>query len=600
MAAMTANISTHTVPTLATHRWAELNTRDFSVLDPARTVAVLPLGATEQHGPHLPLSVDTVLVDGVVNAALAHLAAADPVLVLPTQTVGLSTEHTAFAGTLHLSPQTLIQLWCDLGASVARAGVKKLLMFNAHGGNVGLMEVVARELRAQHGLIVYSSSWYNLPIDAAVMGQFSADEHRFGVHAGDIETSMMLALSPQCVSMAEAQNFDRMHCQALLPADGPSLANVPDPKRKLRIGFVSADLRDHAVAYFVEPVWQELDRERFEIYAYYSHFATDHVTRRLKQLVTRWRGVAAMSDEVLRQQIRDDQVDILVDLSGHTAGNRLPVFARRAAPVQFGWLGHPATTGVKQMDYLLTNAYAEPVGMTEHLSSETLWRLPESYCVYRPGQNSPEVVDVAPCVERGYITFGCFNNLAKVTEDVIRVWSRILLAVPDSRLMLEWTTFSDPALCAEFASRFARYGVGRERLELVPRRKENQYKLYNQIDIALDPFPCNGGTTGFDTIWMGVPYITLAGHHLMSRMGVMILSNVGLASLIAENEDDYVGLAVKLAQDRDRLFELRHGLRDKMLTSPLMDAPRFARHFEAALTGMWQQWCEQQNGAKQS
>jgi creatinine amidohydrolase len=170
-------------------------------------VAVLPLGATEQHGPHLPLSVDTVLVDGVVNSALGHLAATDPVLVLPTQTLGLSTEHTAFAGTLHLSPQTLIQLWCDIGASVARAGVKKLLMFNAHGGNVGLMDVVARELRAQHGLIVYSSSWYNLPIDADAMGQFSVDEHRFGIHAGDIETSMMLALSPNRVNMTEAQNF---------------------------------------------------------------------------------------------------------------------------------------------------------------------------------------------------------------------------------------------------------------------------------------------------------------------------------------------------------------------------------------------------------
>ena len=207
MANMTAHTSTHTQQALASHRWAELNTRDFAALDPAHTVAVLPLGATEQHGPHLPLSVDTVLVDGVVNAALAHLAATDPVLVLPTQTLGLSTEHSAFAGTLHLSPQTLIQLWCDIGASVARAGVKKLLMFNAHGGNVGLMDVVARELRGQHGLIVYSSSWYNLPIDAGVMSQFSADEHRFGVHAGEIETSMMLALSPSRVNMAEAKNF---------------------------------------------------------------------------------------------------------------------------------------------------------------------------------------------------------------------------------------------------------------------------------------------------------------------------------------------------------------------------------------------------------
>ena len=204
---MTAHTSTHLSLDHGSHRWAELNTRDFATLDPARTVAVLPLGATEQHGPHLPLSVDTVLVEGVVNAALTHLSATDPVLILPTQTVGLSTEHTAFAGTLHLSPQTLIQVWCDIGASVARAGVKKLLMFNAHGGNVGLMDVVARELRAQHGLIVYSSSWYNLPIDAGVMNQFSADEHRFGIHAGDIETSMMLALSPEGVKMAKAQNF---------------------------------------------------------------------------------------------------------------------------------------------------------------------------------------------------------------------------------------------------------------------------------------------------------------------------------------------------------------------------------------------------------
>jgi creatinine amidohydrolase len=204
---MTAYTSTPTHKPLASHFWAELNTLDFLALDAAKTVAVLPLGATEQHGPHLPLSVDTVLVEGVVQAALTHLSAADPVLVLPTQTLGLSTEHTAFAGTLHLSPQTLIQVWCDIGASVARAGVKKLLMFNAHGGNVGLMDVVARELRAQHGLIVYSSSWYNLPIDASVMDQFSAEEHRFGIHAGDIETSMMLALTPDRVTMSAAQNF---------------------------------------------------------------------------------------------------------------------------------------------------------------------------------------------------------------------------------------------------------------------------------------------------------------------------------------------------------------------------------------------------------
>lgn len=190
-----------------THRWDGLRSPQFKTVDASRAVAVLPLGATEQHGPHLPLSVDTVLVEGVVNAALPHLSAQDSVWVLPTQALGLSTEHQAFEGTLTLSPETVIALWCEIGASVARAGFKKMLMFNAHGGNVGLMDVVARELRAQHGLLVYSSSWYNLPLDEAALAQFSAHEHRFGIHGGEIETSMMLALAPDLVDMSQAQNF---------------------------------------------------------------------------------------------------------------------------------------------------------------------------------------------------------------------------------------------------------------------------------------------------------------------------------------------------------------------------------------------------------
>ncbi len=190
-----------------THRWDGLRSPQFKTVDASRAVAVLPLGATEQHGPHLPLSVDTVLVEGVVNAALPHLSAQDPVWVLPTQALGLSTEHQAFEGTLTLSPETVIALWCEIGASVARAGFKKMLMFNAHGGNVGLMDVVARELRAQHGLLVYSSSWYNLPLDEGALAQFSAHEHRFGIHGGEIETSMMLALAPDLVDMSQAQNF---------------------------------------------------------------------------------------------------------------------------------------------------------------------------------------------------------------------------------------------------------------------------------------------------------------------------------------------------------------------------------------------------------
>ena len=193
--------------TIAPHRfWADLTTRDFAALDPARTVAVLPLGATEQHGPHLPLGVDTRLVDGIVAAALASLPYGASVLVLPTQAIGLSPEHARFAGTLTLSAETLIRMWKEIGAGVARAGVKKLVFFNAHGGHVGAMDVVARELREAHDLIVYSVSWFNLPLGDAGT-QFGADEHRFGVHAGDIETSMVLALHPDLVRMQAAENF---------------------------------------------------------------------------------------------------------------------------------------------------------------------------------------------------------------------------------------------------------------------------------------------------------------------------------------------------------------------------------------------------------
>ena len=187
--------------------WADLKTTDFAALDPASTVAVLPVAATEQHGPHLPLGVDTVLADGILREALGHLPPEASVLVLPTQAVGLSPEHTAFAGTLSLSPATLIALWTEIGAGVARAGVKKLVLFNAHGGHVAPMDIVARELRARHGLIVYSSSWYNLPLGEVVTSLFPQEEHRFGVHAGDIETSLMLALQPQRVDMAQAQAF---------------------------------------------------------------------------------------------------------------------------------------------------------------------------------------------------------------------------------------------------------------------------------------------------------------------------------------------------------------------------------------------------------
>ena len=221
--------------------WSQLTTRDFAALGAAATVAVLPLGATEQHGPHLPLGVDTVLADGIVAASLPLLPAALPVLFLPTQQIGLSPEHARFAGTLTLSAETLIRMWKEIGACVARAGVKKLVLFNAHGGHVGAMDIVARELRAEHGLIVYSVSWFNLPLGDAG-AQFGAQEHRFGVHAGEIETSMMLALSPQLVRMGEARDFDSTSRQRA--ADYAILGNG----RSAKLGWAIEDYNPHGAA----------------------------------------------------------------------------------------------------------------------------------------------------------------------------------------------------------------------------------------------------------------------------------------------------------------------------------------------------------------
>ncbi len=221
--------------------WSQLTTRDFAGLDAASTVAVLPLGATEQHGPHLPLGVDTVLADGIVAASLPLLPAGLPVLFLPTQQIGLSPEHARFAGTLTLSAETLIRVWNEIGAGVARAGVKKLVLFNAHGGHVGAMDIVARELRAAHGLIVYSVSWFNLPLGEAGE-RFSAHEHRFGVHAGEIETSMMLALTPQLVRMGEARDFSSTSQQR--SADYALLGNGKSAK----LGWAMEDYNAHGAA----------------------------------------------------------------------------------------------------------------------------------------------------------------------------------------------------------------------------------------------------------------------------------------------------------------------------------------------------------------
>ena len=391
-----------------------------------------------------------------------------------------------------------------------------------------------------------------------------------------------------------------------LTASATAHGNLRDPGKRIRIGYVSPDFRGHSVAYFAETVMSRHDHAHFEVYGYYNNVNSkqDALTVKFKSYCDHWRNIEKLDDDRAADLIRQDGIDILVDLAGHTGGNRLPLLARKPAPVQVTWLGHPNTTGMKAMDYRITDRYAEPPGMTENLNTETLWRLPDIFCCYtpcaaNPGRvASPELAPrPAPALDQGYVTFGSFNNIAKLSPPTIALWARLLHAVPGSRLMLEGWWLDGEEMRDLVCARFAAHGIGPERLILLGRKPEQQYVLYHEIDIALDPFPCVGGTTSFDTLWMGVPLVTLAGKSFVSRMGVSLLSNLGLEELIADDEDAYVEIARALAQDLERLNRLRLELRPRMENSPLLDAGRFVKHMEDAYRGMWRAWCEREERA---
>jgi protein O-GlcNAc transferase len=380
----------------------------------------------------------------------------------------------------------------------------------------------------------------------------------------------------------EHQRYAREH--------GPAEAEQARPAGRdlggrLRVGYVSPDFRDHVVAYFLEPILAAHDRGCFEITCYANVPRPDAVTERFRGYADRWRSLVGLSDAQAADLIRGDEVDVLVDLAGHTAGNRLPVFARRLAPVQVTYLGYIGTTGLPTVDYRVTDVYADPPGLTECYHSERLVRLPETALCYRPGAG-PDVASAPPVRQNGHVTFGSFNNLAKVSEEVLAVWARVLAAVPRSRLLLKAAAGSPAGGRAREA--LARHGVDGDRLTLVGRAatRHEYLGLYDRVDVALDPFPYNGITTTCDALWMGVPVITLAGRTPVSRQGVSLLSNVGLAPLVADSPAGYVAVAAQLADDLAQLADWRSGLRGRMSGSPLMAPERLTRHLEAAYRGM--------------
>ncbi|MBW2465730.1 MAG: tetratricopeptide repeat protein [Deltaproteobacteria bacterium] len=389
-------------------------------------------------------------------------------------------------------------------------------------------------------------------------------------------------------SLHWAERFARF-CQT----DTPTFANILKTDRKLRVGYVSPDFRVHSVAFFIGPIIREHNRERIEVFCYANVKKPDTVTERLQAEADHYSSTDGIKPEAVADSIKNDRIDILVDLAGHTNNNNLPVFARKPAPVQVTWLGYPNTTGLRYMDYRLTDAIADPEGEADKLHSERLLRLEHGFLCYQPLASAPEVAP-SPCREHGQITFASFNNLTKVTPEVIKVWAEILHAVPDSRLLLKATQLADDHTRDRIGEMFVQEGIGPERLEMHSRlpNPADHLELYSMVDIGLDPFPYNGTTTTCEALWMGVPVVTLLGNRHAGRVGASILHRTGLEELIARSVDGYIKMARSLAGDLERLQEMRFSLRSRLQESELMNSRLFTDHLEDVYLQIWRKYCE--------
>jgi predicted O-linked N-acetylglucosamine transferase (SPINDLY family) len=385
----------------------------------------------------------------------------------------------------------------------------------------------------------------------------------------------------------ECRRWNARHAEPLTGDVRPH-ANLPDPERRLRIGYVSPDFRDHADAFFVVPLLSSHDHRQFEIFCYAHVARPDALTGRLRGYADVWRNIVGHSDAQIADTVRDDRIDILVDLKLHTADNRLQLFARKPAPVQVTWLGYPGTTGLSTVDYRLTDPYLDPPGLFDAYYTEESLRLPDTFWCYDPLTDGPSI-NALPALESGALTFGCLNNFCKVNDGCLALWARVLRDVPHSRLLLQAPR--GPARDKVLA-RLHREGIAAGRVQFADKHARPEYlKLYQHIDLCLDPLPYNGHTTSLDAFWMGVPTVTMVGETAVGRAGWSQLCNLDLKELAAETPDEYVTLAAKLAADLPCLQELRRTLRERMTQSPLMDANRFARNVESAYRQMWRRWC---------
>lgn len=382
--------------------------------------------------------------------------------------------------------------------------------------------------------------------------------------------------------------WDQLHAESLRGRIDPH-ANDRAPRRRLRIAYISPDFRNHVFAYLLPHVLESHDREQVEVYCYSDVGRPDAITQRYRSAAHHWRETAGLNDEQLAEQIHTERIDVLIDLTMHMTGNRLLTFAREPAPVQITWLAYPGTTGLSTIHYRLTDPYLDPPCSEAGRYSEHSIHLPDTFWCY--ASNSDEPVSDLPAHRNGYVTFGCLNNFCKVTDAAIAMWGGVMRQVERSRLIL---MAPHGGARERVLARLADHGIEPAQVEFVSFQARPQYlQTYRRIDIALDTVPYNGHTTSLDAMWLGVPVVTRVGETVVGRAGWSQLSNLKLTELAAaESDEQFVRIAVDLARQLDRMIELRRTLRQRMLDSPLTDAPRFARGLEAAYRTAWQRWCE--------
>jgi len=514
-----------------------------------------------------------------------YAEAHDRLAALTCQTSGFAAAVPYFRRYTELQPADPTG-WANLGATLAQsAGLEESFTCFAR----------ALALDSKHSLALTARAlaWqltYRLPEAVAGYGvALAVNPQNYEAHSGRLLTQHYLDGVDRSALFAEHLAFG-VACAASVEA---KLPNLPEPKRRLRVAFLSADLRRHSVAYFLEPLVAQLNPAEFEICLYHDHTQDDDMSERLRARAAIWRNFIGQSAATIETAIRTDAPDVLIDLAGHTGINRLPLFARRLAPVQITWLGYPDTTGLRAMDYRFVDAITDPVGVAEPFHTEELVRYAPTAWTYQPPHDAPEPAPV-PSACGVPVTFGCFNNFAKISDSTLRSWAQILATVPQSRLLLKGHGLDEPALATTLRARLAVLGVEAERIELLGRTASiaEHLSLYARMDVALDTFPYHGTTTTCEALWLGVPVVTLAGDRHAARVGVSLLTAIGRHEWIAQDWADYVAIAVALAKDTPGRVVARQSLRDEMRRSALLDHAGQAARFGAAVRVCWQHWCD--------